>query len=172
MLIYSYNNKEREKNMYKEEIKIIQKTRRLEVLNNLKMKYMESYMSDFNLYFLNTNIQIGLKIYQHEISDTLKINENINISINNLTDFKNIKKYLDNNNIVKIIFIEEIILKVLYEIYNLKLTIKDIKHKEIQADNYYNNNFNYKINLCNNLIKTDNYYSNNFDFFKGDENAF
>lgn len=157
--------------MYKEEIRIIQKTRRLEVLNNLKVKYMKSYMSDFNLYFLNTNKQIDLIFFQYEINDILKINENINISINNLNIFKNIKKDLDNNNIRKIIFIEEIILKVMYEIYNLKLKIKDIKSKEIQADNYYNNNFNYKINLCDNLMKTDNYYSNNFDFFKGDENA-
>ena len=157
--------------MYKEEIRIIQKTRRLEVLNNLKFKYMKSYKSDFNLYFLNTNKQIDLIFFQNKISNILKINENINISINNLNLFKNIKKDLDNNNIRKIIFIEEIILKVMYEIYNLKLNIKDIKSKEIQADNYYYNNFNYKINLCDNLMKTDNYYSNNFDFFKGDENA-
>lgn len=157
--------------MCKEEIRIIQKIRRLEMLNKLKYKYMKSYMSDFNLYFLNTNKQINLIFFQHEISDILKINENINISINNLNLFKNIKKDLDNNNIRKIIFIEEIILKVMYEIYNLNLNIKDIKSKEIQADNYYYNNFNYKINLCDNLMKTDNYYSNNFDFFKGDENA-
>ena len=157
--------------MYKEEIRIIQKTRRLEVLNNLKFKYMKSYKSDFNLYFLNTNKQIDLIFFQNKISDILKINENINISINNLNLFKNIKKDLDNNNIRKIIFIEEIILKVMYEIYNLKLNIKDIKSKEIQADNYYYNNFNHELKLYKSEIKTDNYYYTNFDFFKGDENT-
>ena len=59
----------------------------------------------------------------------------------------------------------------MYEIYNLKLNIKDIKSKEIQADNYYYNNFNHELKLYKSEIKTDNYYYTNFDFFKGDENA-